>query len=95
MKKIAITLSMLCSMFFAGSALAACEEPVIPSIPKGITATTSEMQKAKEDVEAFLAEVEEYVNCGLTSTQAMRISNQTKLIVAKFNLELRAYQTRS
>jgi len=86
---------LVCSLFFTGPVLADCSVPEAPAIPKGFTATSSEMQKAKEEIEGYIAEVREYVSCGVSNAQAQKVADLAKVVVNKFNMEYQAYITRS
>lgn len=52
------------AIFFLTSSLAiACDYPDRPYIPEGGTASKEAMLAAKTDVQAFLADVDEYLRC--------------------------------
>lgn len=49
-------------LLFAAATLA-CETPAMVDVPDGATATTEEMVRAREQVTAYVAAMEEYLAC--------------------------------
>jgi hypothetical protein len=55
---------------FVASASLACDYPQRPHIPDGATASKDELLAAKQDVQDFLAQVDEYLRCVEAEEQA-------------------------
>jgi hypothetical protein len=59
-----LTISVIATALFALPAFAvACEYPERPTLPDGSTASKEQMIAAQSSVKAFLAAVDEYLNC--------------------------------
>ena len=52
-----------CCILLAGSVTYACDYPERPTIPDGSSASKDELMLAKEDVNTYLAGVDEYLTC--------------------------------
>lgn len=55
--------AVFAAVLLASSPSFACDYPQRPAVPDGSTATKEDMLTAKNDVQAFLAEVDEYLHC--------------------------------
>ena len=52
-----------CCILLAGSVAYACDYPERPTIPDGSSASKDELLLAKEDVNTYMAGVDEYLTC--------------------------------
>jgi hypothetical protein len=60
---VTIRIALAAAALLASSPVFACDYPQRPSIPPGSTASKEEMLTAKNDVQAFLGAVDEYLRC--------------------------------
>lgn len=76
-----------------------CQRPLgMPSVPDGYTATLAEMQAAREEVEVFLSEGDEFLSClaefpgdSVAATVNQQIVREMDLVVVRFNEALCTY----
>ncbi len=95
MKNTLLTFTLLAGMTMTGSVFAACSQPADPEIPSGDTASGADMLKAKKAVEAYVADMEKYLSCGIANNEAKRAEDQMKDIADRYNQELRTYKAKS
>ena len=96
MKTKLFALVLLANLLMSGAAFAACEAPDEPAIPDGEAANGSDMLKAKKEVEAFVAGMEEYLECSRPSVnQHNRMIDKMQDVAGKFNVQLRAYKAKA
>ncbi len=88
---------LLANLLMSRAAFAAdCEQPDEPALPNGEAANGSEMLKAKKEVEAYQAAMEEYLSCGrFSASQHNRIIDKVAKLVEDFNKEVREYKAKS
>jgi hypothetical protein len=94
-KKTRLVLALLAAMLMADSGFAACVRPQEPEIPSGSSASGADMLKAKKAVEAYIAEVDEYLKCGLDITMQRIAVDGMEKIASRYNEELRTYKAKS
>ena len=64
---------IVCTALVLGAPLAlACDYPKRVDIPNGATATKEELLQGQRDVKAYVAEMEEYLDCIVTTEKAAR-----------------------
>ena len=89
------TLTLLVGMFAAQSSFAACARPEGPEIPSGDTASAADMMKAKKAVESYLADIEKYITCGVSTIEEKRAQGDMEKVGDRYNKELRTYKAKS
>ena len=67
-----IKISIGSLLFLASSLALACDYPERPTIPDGATAAKEELLAAKNDVQDYMAKVDEYLKCIETAAVAER-----------------------
>lgn len=95
MKNPLLTFTLLAGMTMTGSVFAACSQPANPEIPSGDTASGADMLKAKKAVEAYVADMEKYLSCGINNNEAKRAEDEMKSVADRYNQELRTYKAKS
>ena len=95
MKNKLLTLTLLAGLTMTGSVFAACTQPANPEIPSGDSASGADMLKAKKAVEAYVADMEKYLSCGIADSVARRAEEEMKSIADRYNQELRTYKAKS
>ncbi len=96
MKTKLFALVLLANLLMSGAAFAACESPEEPAIPDGETANGSEMLKAKKDVEAYVAAIDEYLGCSkLSNSRHNRVVDRMQDVAETFNVQVRAYKAKA
>lgn len=88
-------LALVASALLATSIhVSACEKPTPPEMPDPATAVTPQMIKAKNDVKAFVAAAEEYLNCKISTKQHNKMVDEMNDVANEFNSIVRAYKAR-
>jgi len=87
------TAFVLSTILFSGMAQA-CTKPDAPILPDAATAVTAQMLKAKNDVNAYLAAANAYLECAKTSTKHDRMVKSMKKVGKEFNVAVRSYRIR-
>ena len=95
MKNKLLTLALIAGMSMTGSAFAACSQPANPEIPSGDTASGADMLKAKKAVEAYVADMEKYLGCGIAGNEARKAEDEMKSTADRYNKELRTYKAKA
>jgi len=95
MKNTLLSFTLLAGITMTGSVFAACSQPANPEIPSGDSASGAEMLKAKKAVEAYVAEMEKYLSCGIANSEAKRAEDEMRDIADRYNQELRTYKAKS
>lgn len=72
----------------------ACSKPNPPEIPDPQTAVTPQMIKAKNEVQAYVAEAEKYLKCNISSSQHNKMVDEMKAVADTFNQAVRDYKAR-
>lgn len=86
----------LLGAFAAQSAFASCKVPTTPrSMPDGQRASTEAMVEAKREVDTYLQEVSDYFACEKDGRRLQEVIARQKLVMASFNAEVRAYNSRA
>lgn len=88
-KTFVIATAMMCS-FSAW----ACDKPNPPEIPDAKTAVTPQMVKAKNDVQAYMAAAQAYLDCGLAKKKHNDMVDEMNGIADKFNAAVRDFKSR-
>lgn len=71
----------------------ACKYPVPPrDLPAGHLAAREAMLATKREVDRYLREVYEYMECESDGTRLMEVQAQLKQITARFNAEVRKFK---
>ncbi len=74
----------------------ACERPTPPaSIPDGKTASKEEMLASKREVDVFKRDMEEYMSCEKSSPKVDAAQEELERVANHFNMEVRAFKSKS
>lgn len=95
MKRNLTALALVLGLCASPSLFAACSRPADPEIPSGETASGADMMKAKKAVETYIEEVQKYVACGVSNSEAKRAEDDVEKVADRFNRELRVYKAKS
>ena len=95
MRDTLLTFILLAGMTMTGCVFAACTQPADPAMPSGDSASGADMLKAKKAVEAYVADMEKYLSCGINNSEAKRAEAEMKSIADRYNQELRTYKAKS
>lgn len=79
---------------FISNTAIACTEPEAPVLPDPATAVTPQMIKAKNDVQAFLADAEAFLNCTKSNKKHNIMVDNMNDVANQFNEIIRAYKAR-
>lgn len=83
---------VLSTVMFSGLTQA-CSKPAAPLLPDASTAVTAQMVKAKNEVKAYMAEAEAYLECASTTEHNQMVDNM-KQLADGFNSAVRQYKAR-
>lgn len=84
---------VLSSVMFSGLTHA-CTKPVAPELPDAATAVTAQMVKAKNQVQAYMAAAEAYLECAASTVEHNRTVKSMKKVGEGFNEAVRSYKDR-
>ena len=94
MRAVAVTLAVLGSML--GLSAQACDYPEAVSVPDGRTATQDEMVSGQRQVKAYMAAMEEYLDCLDAETNAggeEPTDEQRKILISRHNAAVDEMET--
>jgi hypothetical protein len=95
MKRKPLIMTAIAGLLVSSQTFAVCVRPTNPEIPSGDSASGADMLKAKKAVESFMAEVDEYLNCGPDAMNQKRAIDDKEEIAAQFNEQLRIYKAKA
>lgn len=81
------------AVLFSGLAQA-CTKPEAPALPDAATAVTAQMVKAKNDVQAYMAGANAYLECVNNDNKHNRMVKSMKKVGEEFNGAVRSYKDR-
>jgi hypothetical protein len=90
---IKVTAIVLSTVLFSGMTHA-CSKPEAPVLPDAETAVTAQMVKAKNDVQAYLAAANTYLECAKNDKAHNRMVKAMKKVGDDFNGAVRSYKER-
>lgn len=91
MKKVAAL--FLSTVMYSGLTLA-CTKPSAPVLPDASKAVTAQMIKAKNEVKAYMADAQAYLECVKGSAAHNTMVDDMQKLAASFNTIVRTYKAR-
>ena len=91
MKKVAALFLM--TVMYSGLTLA-CTKPGAPTLPDASTAVTAQMIKAKNEVKAYMADAQAYLECVKGNAAHNGMVDEMQHLADAFNGIVRAYKSR-
>ncbi len=92
MKKVAAAL-VLSTTLYSGMTMA-CTKPEAPVLPDADTAVTAQMIKAKNEVKAYMANAQAYLECVKSTREHNAMVDEMQKLADSFNSIVRDYKAR-
>lgn len=91
MKKVAALI--LSTALYSGMSMA-CTKPTAPTLPDAATAVTAQMIKAKNEVKAYMADAQAYLDCVKSTAAHNTMVDEMQALANTFNQIVRNYKAR-